>query len=462
LSSAPYYFNKKRLKSPIQSWNIFCVLLWKTLNQENQMKGKIAIQIVLIVLFLSVFAFSSVLSDIANGMEPGTWAMMPENASFDNLDMPYSLFYYNDSGCWDPINKRIRWIGAGGTCCTNGQYYLMTYTESDNTWTIENAPFIKSGHGFDGNAMDPATGIHYFYLFHEAGIRTLDGSTWSTLPDIPFTASASNAPSWFPDINNGNGGLVHVGASGNSAWFDGSNWNTIPKPAQAWGDRAMFSQYNPVHKFVWLGGGPNNLRVHYKLDAQLNLTRFKDAPLDMRMSKTLHSVDPVSGMCIVCTTGGAEWWEFNPVTDTWTPLANTQGAPQGSIAMQVPIPDYGVILYVRHYVRQRDVYIYKHAAPSAVSSKPVKAAGAALAVTATPNPFKTTVKIAASGQRIADSNIGVAIYDIKGKMVHKLSATSYQLSAGISWNASGLPAGVYLLKVTAGNKTVSRRLFLQR
>ena len=77
-----------------------------------------------------------------------------------------------------------------------------------------------------------------------------------------------------------------------------------------------------------------------------------------------------------------------------------------------------------------------------------------------PNPFNPAVKIAVSGQRIADSDIRIAIYDIKGKMVYKLSATSYQLSAGITWTAGRMPAGVYIAKLTLGRKSYSKRVTL--
>ena len=84
----------------------------------------------------------------------------------------------------------------------------------------------------------------------------------------------------------------------------------------------------------------------------------------------------------------------------------------------------------------------------------------AAGVTAYPNPFNAAVKIADSGQRLADNFIGILIYDVKGKIVHKLSATSYQLSAGIIWNAADHPAGVYLLKAKIGKKTWMKKLVL--
>jgi hypothetical protein len=88
--------------------------------------------------------------------------------------------------------------------------------------------------------------------------------------------------------------------------------------------------------------------------------------------------------------------------------------------------------------------------------------GESVFVNAHPNPFNPAVKIAVSGERLAESNNGIIIYDIKGKMVQKLSATSYQLSAGITWNAIGLPSGIYIARVQWGGKRVTKQLVLMK
>jgi hypothetical protein len=98
--------------------------------------------------------------------------------------------------------------------------------------------------------------------------------------------------------------------------------------------------------------------------------------------------------------------------------------------------------------------------PSQVEAQPKLANGRADVLSAYPNPFNSGVKIAVSGQRIADSNIEIAIYNTNGKIVQKLSATSYQLSAGITWDASGLPPGVYMARLSVGRKIYSKKLIL--
>jgi hypothetical protein len=46
--------------------------------------------------------------------------------------------------------------------------------------------------------------------------------------------------------------------------------------------------------------------------------------------------------------------------------------------------------------------------------------------------------------------------------VEKLSATRYQLSAGISWNASHLPPGVYYAVLRAGNYRMAKQIVLMK
>jgi hypothetical protein len=86
-----------------------------------------------------------------------------------------------------------------------------------------------------------------------------------------------------------------------------------------------------------------------------------------------------------------------------------------------------------------------------------------IALKATPNPFRTAVAISwinvRATRRVAPT---VSIYNVHGRMVHALSATSDQLSAGIAWSPSDLPSGVYIAKLNLGNKTYTKRLFLQK
>jgi hypothetical protein len=81
-----------------------------------------------------------------------------------------------------------------------------------------------------------------------------------------------------------------------------------------------------------------------------------------------------------------------------------------------------------------------------------------------PNPFNSVVKIAVSCQLSAISKepVPIKIYGINGKIVKKLTADSRQLIAGITWNASSQPAGIYILKLKTGSNVLTKRIFVVR
>ncbi|OGJ87871.1 MAG: hypothetical protein A2268_00735 [Candidatus Raymondbacteria bacterium RifOxyA12_full_50_37] len=78
-----------------------------------------------------------------------------------------------------------------------------------------------------------------------------------------------------------------------------------------------------------------------------------------------------------------------------------------------------------------------------------------------PNPFNPVVTIAGGGQWAAGSKvIRLEIYDLHGKLIYLLQAASRQLCAGITWEASSQPSGMYIVRVQNGKKVVSSRIVL--
>jgi hypothetical protein len=88
----------------------------------------------------------------------------------------------------------------------------------------------------------------------------------------------------------------------------------------------------------------------------------------------------------------------------------------------------------------------------------VEAAG----ITVSPNPFNPAVVIS-----IHDVNVGatrrvaptLAIYDPNGRMVHRVKNLT---SATYTWNAQGLPSGIYVLRAVVGKKIYMKKLILAK
>jgi len=78
-----------------------------------------------------------------------------------------------------------------------------------------------------------------------------------------------------------------------------------------------------------------------------------------------------------------------------------------------------------------------------------------------PNPFRTSVQISVSGvDQLPASLMSVRIYDMRGALISALTAGNKALAQGISWNASRLTAGVYVVQVRANGKVLSKKISL--
>jgi hypothetical protein len=79
---------------------------------------------------------------------------------------------------------------------------------------------------------------------------------------------------------------------------------------------------------------------------------------------------------------------------------------------------------------------------------------------ASPNPFKSRVVITI-GKELQVTSYKLSIFGINGKQLETCNSKLATRNS-FSWNASGLPAGVYIVKLKAGAKTYTKRLTLLR
>jgi hypothetical protein len=77
-----------------------------------------------------------------------------------------------------------------------------------------------------------------------------------------------------------------------------------------------------------------------------------------------------------------------------------------------------------------------------------------------PNPLNRGAKIAISHWPLALSKIDINIFNINGKSVTKLKANSQKLKAGIFWDANDYPSGLYIIRLTSGSNTLTKRIVL--
>ncbi|OGJ87108.1 MAG: hypothetical protein A2268_15480 [Candidatus Raymondbacteria bacterium RifOxyA12_full_50_37] len=84
-------------------------------------------------------------------------------------------------------------------------------------------------------------------------------------------------------------------------------------------------------------------------------------------------------------------------------------------------------------------------------------------IQAYPNPFNEQTRLIISGQRApGEATMDITIFNVHGRLIERLTVDARQLSEGIIWNASSLPAGVYFAHTTTDHKAFSTLLFLKK
>ncbi len=118
--------------------------------------------------------------------------------------------------------------------------------------------------------------------------------------------------------------------------------------------------------------------------------------------------------------------------------------------------------YLKTWLRRRTQWLDANlpAGTTAVGERPTGPTGFAL-LPAAPNPFNPTTQI--GYQLSASGNVRLEIYDALGQRVRTLvdeTKSAGQYTA--TFDASGLPSGVYIARLSAGSQVASRRLALLR
>ena len=309
-----------------------------------------------------VQAQSTELTKLAAGMKPGTWAeLKTKGFSADLLKVQnHHILEYTDAAVWDSKSQQVLFVGQGHYSAVK----FITYSAATNSWKLMPTPSWWSGdpktgkgpigHAYQNNAIDPAKGQFFLHqsatrLVHKYDIAK---GEWSTLPEIKGAATGhGTALAYFPERK----GLVRV-LGGTVHFFDEEKnaWSLL-KDKVAMGPYHNIAKYNPVDKSVIFGAG-NGSKTLYRMDAQGNITPFKDAPFIIRVSSTVTAVDPVSGDLLVLSMEDKKKFHALDVKkNAWRQL------PDAPIfeGVTAPIDAHGVTMFFAN--RPEKVFLYKHA-----------------------------------------------------------------------------------------------------
>jgi hypothetical protein len=174
--------------------------------------------------------------------------------------------------------------------------------------------------------------------------------------------------------------------------------------------------------------------------------------------------DPVLGR-MVGWHGGANLYSLDWDTKTW--ITHTP-APSNTVTPTAPNSNntYGRFRYVPSknvYIVVNDVaenvFIGRLTGGTGVAAN-VGAGKGNISIEASPNPFKRSVKISWQYTAGRKKKAEILIYDCRGQIVKKIHAANSLLPAQVIWDASYLPGGIYIVKLTAGSTQLTKQIYL--
>jgi hypothetical protein len=239
---------------------------------------------------------------------------------------------------------------------------------------------------------------------------------------------------------------------------------TLPYGSMGYADQLVY--YPPNQKMYYFKRGSSGATYEITLDRN-DFTKTTCVALSTTGSKSPHgepgyaydSVNEIIGGGI----SGNKFYIFNPMTRQWSSQTMHGGSPGDMVFHCIdydPVNNVFIFVHKTSWWLQK-TWAYRYKAGSTGVARAGQ--GGSRKIMVSPNPFSSKIKIAVSCQPSAVSKVNLQIFNINGKIVKKLTATdSRQLIAGITWNASNLPCGLYLLKLNSAGKTITKRLFLQK
>lgn len=304
------------------------------------------------------------------GMSAGQWLEL------STLGLSTALFIagatntldYCDKGVYDPINRQVRLIGQAHL---EDQRWHQ-YDEATNTWSnLADPPWDDGGsgqpsyigHGYQHNAVDPATGDQYYRRYNSSDVRRLTRSsnTWGQTAAAPNTEIAGGLE-WLPTIGSQGGLVLHIGTSVHRWDKAGDSWTT-PANGTLTGQAYHCVAVRSVPNGVVLFGGGNGSAKLWKVNGSGTVTACADCPITFGIGQTITTADPVSGDLLVIASNSVAH-KYSVAGNSWSALSMT-GAPSfgtvgsGSRIIAVPMPAYGAILFL--FGATPAVWLYKHA-----------------------------------------------------------------------------------------------------
>jgi hypothetical protein len=232
-------------------------------------------------------------------------------------------------------------------------------------------------HGYDHTAINVEARELYHSPFGDSASRyvykyNIASGTWSRIDSRPSLidgyVACCTGIEYFPEM----GGLIlSDGSAGEIAFFDSvsEEWTDLARGLPM-GEYHNFAEYNPVHG-VMIAGGGNGSPDFYRVNPDGSVATLGKAPIDLYVSGTVTTTDPVSGDYLILGSG-LTLYAYDVTKDQWRvadanpPLSPVYEGDAFDI-IATPVPNYGVTMFViQADWYDGEVWLYKHAASEQV------------------------------------------------------------------------------------------------
>lgn len=276
---------------------------------------------------------------------------------------------------------------------------------------------------------------------HQVDFELTLGAQVDTIPFI-ITSTAG----FSDDIESGTGGWTHSGIL--------DHWHITEHKSNS-----------PTHS--WYCGFENSWQYSNENDASLTTPYFVSTPDSSLYFYHQYSLETGWDYSYVEVDDGSGWWqtldEFNGVQPSWIEDSYSMSAYNGrTVRVRFRfISDYSTT--------QEGWYVDDIRIPIVVGIDEIGSGGnlAALALQVYPNPFSTNLDIRYQSGNSKQTHLN--IYDASGRLVRGFtqltggSSTSNEITwSGTDERGSKLPAGVYFVRLEAGNVVSEQKVILCR
>jgi len=340
------------------------------MHKEHVLRN-FSVTLFMVAAVLMTSARASVLSDAADGLQPGEWTELQTQGYSESLLSACkggsTIFEWANKAVWDPVNREVHFVGQGHVACAKH----IRYQEGSNSWSTAALPsgIGDFGHGYEHNAVNPLNGDIYYRSYSADKIEKYSAASksWSVLPRIGTKTQVAGGIAYFPEAD----GLLYVdGDYGVYFYSNSSNsWSLVAnttlmidggKPQLSTASYHNFASYNPADKVVYFGGGNGSKNV-YKFDAQRRVSQIANSPVSIGINSAITLADPSSGKQLVFSNDGSIY-AYNSQANSWSG-AGTHPVMSHALDWRVatPISTHGVIMFMTWRFSSSKVLLYRYA-----------------------------------------------------------------------------------------------------